>query len=165
MTLLIGLVTFITKLVNQVTLEGKMLVLSSKVKYCIAALMELVNYYEIDILQTKIIAERRSIPPNYLEQLLSQLTKAGIVKAVRGSKGGYQLAVPPEELTFLQVWEIMEGGLEIAKKDTQKNDAIQALYREAEQAIKGVFSISLAELFARQQRNVEMTQDNLMFHI
>ena len=162
---MLGLVRIITKLVNQVTLEGKMLVLSSKVKYCIAALMELVNYYEIDRLQTKIIAERRAIPPNYLEQLLNQLTKAGIVKAVRGSKGGYQLAVPPEELTFLQVWEVMEGGLEIANKDTQKNDAIQDLYREAEQAIKGVFSISLAELFARQQRNVEMTQDNLMFHI
>jgi Rrf2 family cysteine metabolism transcriptional repressor len=146
-------------------LEGKMLVLSSKVKYCIAALMELVNYYEIDILQTKIIAERRSIPPNYLEQLLNQLTKAGIVKAVRGSKGGYQLAVSPEELTFLQVWEIMEGGLEIANKDKPINDAIQDLYREAEQAIKEVFSISLAELFARQQSNAEMTQDNLMFHI
>ena len=142
-----------------------MLVLSSKVTYCIAALMELVNYYGIDLMQAKIIAERRSIPPNYLEQLLSQLTKAGIVKAMRGSKGGYQLAVPPEEITLLQVWEIMEGGLEIAKKDTQKNDAIQDLYREAEQAIKGVFSISLAELFARQQRTVEMTQHNLMFHI
>jgi Rrf2 family cysteine metabolism transcriptional repressor len=165
LTSLIGLVRIITKLVNHITLECTMLLLSSKVKYGIAALMELVNYYEIDLLQTKIIAERRCIPPNYLEQLLSQMTKAGIVKAVRGSKGGYQLAVAPEELTFLQVWETMEGGLEIATKDTRNNDAMQDLYREAEQAIKGVFSISLAELFARQQHDVEMTQDNLMFHI
>lgn len=165
LTFLIGLVTIIPKLPYYNTKECKVLVLSSKIKYGIAALMELVNYYEIDILQTKIIAERRSIPPNYLEQLLSQLTKAGIVKAVRGSKGGYQLALPPEEITFLQVWEIMEGGLVIASKDTPQQDAIQDLYREAEQAIKGVFSISLAELFARQQRNVEMTQDNLMFQI
>jgi Rrf2 family cysteine metabolism transcriptional repressor len=142
-----------------------MLLLSSKVKYGIAALMELVKYHEIGIVQTKIIAERRSIPPNYLEQLLNQMTKAGIVKAVRGSKGGYQLAVPPEELTFMRVWEIMEGGLAIADEDTQHNDAVQDLYREAEQAIKDVFNISLAELFARQQRHGEMAQDNLMFHI
>ena len=142
-----------------------MLVLSSKVKYGIAALMELANYYEIDVLQTKIIAERRSIPPNYLEQLLRQLTKAGIVKAVRGSKGGYQLAVSPEELTFLQVWEIMEGTIGIANKETPRRDATQDLYREAEQALKEVFSISLAELLARQQQQTEMTQDNLMFHI
>jgi len=142
-----------------------MLVLSSKVKYGIAALMELANYYGKDLLQTKLIAERRSIPPNYLEQLLNQLTKAGIVKALRGSKGGYQLAVPPEEITFLQVWEIMEGSLEIADNDAAQLDIIQDLYRKAEQAIKSVFSISLAELMARQQKLNEITQESLMFHI
>lgn len=141
-----------------------MLVLSSKVKYGIAALMELANYYGKDLLQTKLIAERRSIPPNYLEQLLNQLTKAGIVKAVRGSKGGYQLALPPEEITFLQVWEIMEGSLAIASNDAPQDDIIQDLYREAEQTIKGVFSISLAELTARHQKQVELMQE-IMFDI
>ncbi len=142
-----------------------MLVLSSKVKYGIAALMELVTNYERGLLQTKVIADRRAIPPNYLEQLLNQLTKAGLVKALRGSKGGYQLAVPPEEITFLQVWELLEGGLEIAKNNEGRNDALQDLYREAEQAIKGVFSISLAQLFARQQDYKEQAQESLMFHI
>ncbi len=142
-----------------------MLVLSSKVKYGIAALMELVSNYERGLLQTKIIADRRAIPPNYLEQLLNQLTKAGLVKALRGSKGGYQLAVPPEEITFLQVWELLEGGLEIAKNNEGRNDALQDLYREAEQAIKGVFSISLAQLFARQLEYEEQAQESLMFHI
>ncbi len=143
-----------------------MLVLSSKIKYGIAALMELVNYQGKDLLQTKLIAERRSIPPNYLEQLLNQLTRAGIVRAVRGSKGGYQLALPPEEITFLQVWEIMEGSLEIAKNDTpHHNDVLQDLYRETELAIRRVFSISLAELAARQQKYEDRAQENLMFHI
>ncbi len=143
-----------------------MLVLSSKIKYGIAALMELTNYHGKDLLQTKLIAERRSIPPNYLEQLLNQLTRAGIVRAVRGSRGGYQLALPPEEITFLQVWEIMEGSLEIAKNDTpHDNDVLQDLYREAELAIRGVFSISLAELAARQQKYEDTAQENLMFYI
>ena len=142
-----------------------MLVLSSRVKYCIAALMELAGNYEKGLLQTKTIAERRNIPPNYLEQLLNQLTKAGLVKALRGSKGGYQLALPPEEVTFLQVWEMLEGGLEIAKNNVRKSDAIQDLYREAEVAIKGVFNISLAELSARQQKHDELAQESMMFHI
>lgn len=142
-----------------------MLVLSSKVKYCLAALMEMVNYHERGLLQAKLIAERRVIPPNYLEQLLNQLTKAGIVRAVRGSKGGYELAVPPEEITFLQIWEILEGSLEIAKIDAQQSDVIQDLYREAEQAIKSVFSISLAELWGRQQAYEAMMPEKLMYNI
>jgi Rrf2 family protein len=146
-------------------MESTMLVLSSKIKYCSAALMELVGNYEQGLLQSKVIAERRGIPPNYLEQLLNQLTKAGLVKAARGSKGGYQLALPPQEVTFRQVWELLEGGLEMAHSNVPRGDAVQDLYREAEQAIKGVFSISLAELFARQQKYEEPAQENLMFHI
>lgn len=142
-----------------------MLVLSSKVRYGMAALMELVNYYGKGLVQTKVIAERRHIPPNYLEQLLNQLTRAGIVRALRGSKGGYELAVNPAEITFLQVWEIMEGGLEIAQNNAQDGDAIHDLCREAEQEIKRVFSISLAELLARQQTKDEMMTENLIFHI
>lgn len=142
-----------------------MLVLSSKIKYCSAALMELVGNYDQGLLQTKVIAERRGIPPNYLEQLLNQLTKAGLVKAARGSKGGYQLALPPQEVTFLQVWELLEGGLEVAKNGVAKSDAMQDLYREGELALKQVFRISLAELFARQQKYEEPAQENLMFHI
>lgn len=155
----------ILKLANKVTLEFEMLVLSSKVKYAIAALMELVDYYEKGLLQSKVIAERRSIPPNYLDQLLNQLTRAGIVRAVRGSKGGYELAAPPEDVTFLQVCEVMEGGLETAKNDTLRSDAIHDLYREAEQEVKRVFSVSLRALMARQQSRDEMMRESLMFHI
>ena len=155
----------ILKLVNKVTLEFEMLVLSSKEKYAIAALMELVDYYEKGLLQSKVIAERRSIPPNYLEQLLNQLTRAGIVRAVRGSKGGYELAVPPEDVTFLQVYEVMEGCLETARNDTLRSDAVHDLHREAEQEVKRVFSVSLRALMARQHARDELMQESLMFHI
>ena len=141
-----------------------MLVLSSKVRYGSAALMELVGNYDQGLLPSKVIAERRGIPPNYLEQLLNRLTKGGLIKASRGSKGGYQLALPPGEVTFLQVWEMLEGGLE-TKNDVSQGDAVQDLYLEAELAVKKGFSISLAELFARQQKYEEPAQENMMFHI
>lgn len=142
-----------------------MIVLSSKFKYGIAALMELANYYGKGLLRTKVIAGRRHIPPNYLEQLLNLLTRAGLVKAVRGNKGGYELAVNPAEITFLQVWEIMEGGIEIGSNNSSRSDAIQDLCREAEEEIKRVFNISLAELLTRQQAYDEMITENIIFHI
>lgn len=142
-----------------------MLVLSSKIKYAIAALMELANYNGRGLVQTKVIAERRAIPPHYLEQLLNHLTRAGIVRAVRGSRGGYELALPPEEITFLHVWEIMEGGREIAENGISKSDAVQDLFRAAEEEIKKLFSVSLAELSARQQSLEEKKQEGLMFYV
>lgn len=142
-----------------------MLVLSSKVKYCIAALLELVGSYEKGLLPSKVIAERRGIPQNYLEQLLNQLTKAGLVKALRGSKGGYELMVPPRDITFLQVLEALEGDLEMTKNNGEAKEAVRELYREAEQVIKDVFRISLAELAVRQQQLEAQAQESLMFHI
>ncbi len=142
-----------------------MIVLSSKVRYAVAATLELVNSYGRGLLQTKVIAERRRIPPNYLEQLLHQLTKAGLVRAVRGSRGGYELALDPANITVLQVWEIMEGGPDVTQNGGQAVDALQDLYREAEQELKRVFSIPLSELLVRQQRHDENVNEGLMFHI
>lgn len=136
-----------------------MLIISSKVRYGTAALLELANNYGGKLLQSKVIAERRGIPPNYLEQLLNLLTKAGIVRAVRGNKGGYGLAEGPANITFLQILDILEGGGEHAGSGSL--DALEDLYRQAEGDVKKVFSLSLAELMIRQKNYDE----GMMFHI
>lgn len=136
-----------------------MLVVSSKVRYGTAALLELANNYGGKLLQSKVIAERRGIPANYLEQLLNLLTKAGIVRAVRGNKGGYELAEEPAKISFLQVLELLEGGSEHAAGGSP--DALEELYRQAEGEIKKIFSLSLAELLARQKK----FDQGMMFHI
>ena len=136
-----------------------MLVISSKVRYGTAALLELADNYGGKLLQAKVIAKRRDIPPNYLEQLLSLLTRAGIVRAVRGNRGGYELAKDPTKISFLEVLKLLEGGHEGPVSGSP--DALEELYRQAEEELKQVFSLSLAELMARQKN-----QDNqAMFHI
>ncbi len=137
----------------------EMLVLSSKIRYGTAALLELANNYGGKLLQSKVIAERRDIPSNYLEQLLNQLTKAGIVRALRGNKGGYELAEDPAKISFLQVVKLLEGGHEVPASGS--SDALEELYQQAESELKKVFSLSLAELTARQ-RNYD---NQAMFHI
>ncbi len=55
------------------------------------------------------IAERQDIPARFLEQVLADLKKAGLVESRRGARGGYSLARPPKEITLGQVVRAIEG--------------------------------------------------------
>lgn len=49
------------------------------------------------------IATALGVPRNYLSKTLHQLARAGVLRSVRGPRGGFQLAVPPERLTLALV--------------------------------------------------------------
>lgn len=55
------------------------------------------------------------VPKQYLEQLLGNLRRAGLVTSVRGAQGGYQIARPPGEITILDVMDAMEGPLSLSE--------------------------------------------------
>ena len=55
------------------------------------------------------IARAEGIPVDYLVKIFRQLVKAGFVKAVRGSKRGYVFARAPEEISLLDLFELIEG--------------------------------------------------------
>jgi len=57
----------------------------------------------------KSVAERQKLSENYLEQLVPELRKAGLVKSVRGSQGGYVLAKQPEDINIGDVIRVLEG--------------------------------------------------------
>jgi len=134
--------------------------LSSKGTYGIAAILELAANYGSGLLHLKDIAQKRKIPKHYLVQILNRLLKAGLVKSVRGNKGGYELNDDPANVSFLKVLEMLEGGTELGKSYPE-NDAVKELFKEAEKEIKKTFDVSLEELLVRQQH-----YDNyVMFHI
>jgi len=60
------------------------------------------------------IAEEHAIPSRFLVQILLQLKGAGLVASTRGAAGGYQLLVPPEEVTLRDVMAVIEGPPEAA---------------------------------------------------
>ena len=62
------------------------------------------------------ISERQAIPLRYLEQILQQLRRAGLVVGKRGPGGGYRLARPPEEITLREVVEAVDGPLAAAPR-------------------------------------------------
>jgi Rrf2 family protein len=55
------------------------------------------------------IAEHDGLPLAYLEHLVARLRKAGLVDSRRGSRGGYLLARPAQEITMAEVVEALEG--------------------------------------------------------
>src|SRR5258705_13636247 len=57
------------------------------------------------------LARRQSIPKNFLENILTELRRAGIVRTRRGAEGGYQLARPAAGITVADVLRAVEGPL------------------------------------------------------
>jgi Rrf2 family protein len=58
---------------------------------------------------TSQIAEEQNIPPSFLAKIVSQLSVAGLLQTSRGARGGVSLARPPEEISFLEVVEAIDG--------------------------------------------------------
>ena len=61
------------------------------------------------IISTKEAAEKFQASENHLSKVLQRLTRAGLVKSIRGPKGGYILGKQPEKVTLLEVYEAIEG--------------------------------------------------------
>ncbi len=66
---------------------------------------------EGDLLQAAEIAERQNVPRKFLELILLDLRKHGLVRSQRGKFGGYALAKPADTITFGQIMRIMDGPL------------------------------------------------------
>lgn len=59
------------------------------------------------------LAEAVEVPPNYMGKILNQLVRAGILRSERGKKGGFEIAVPAEEITLYEVVSLFQDlGLE-----------------------------------------------------
>lgn len=97
----------------------------AKTEYGLLALLELARIQDTgDVLQVAEIAQRQGIPDRYLEQMLTDLRKAGILRSIRGPRGGYQLARPATELTIAEVVACLEG--ETAAPDDRRGGTPEA---------------------------------------
>lgn len=84
---------------------------TTKARYGINAVFELVLHEGEGPLPLKAIADCQQIPEAYLEQLMMQLRKAGIVNSCRGACGGYTLAKPAAEITVGEAIRSLEGSM------------------------------------------------------
>ena len=83
--------------------------LSSRSRYGFRAILELAVDYGKGPLQIKTIAKREDISNKYLEQLIAMLKASGLVRSIRGPRGGYELTRPPNEVKLSDVFKTLEG--------------------------------------------------------
>lgn len=88
--------------------------LSTRGKYGLYAMYYLAEHKDEGPQSLQNIAST-GVPKQYLEQLLGNLRRAGLIHSVRGAQGGYQIARPPGEITILDVIDAMEGPLELSE--------------------------------------------------
>ncbi|MFC2031025.1 RrF2 family transcriptional regulator [Chloroflexota bacterium] len=85
--------------------------LGTKTRYSSRAMLDLALNQEDGngVVTVKDISARQQVSPKYLEHLLASLRAAGLVRSVRGAKGGHTLARPPAEITLREIYHVSEG--------------------------------------------------------
>ncbi len=89
--------------------------LSTKTRYGTRILIELAINIDKGAVQVSKIAASQKIPVKYLEQILRLLKLAGIVKSVRGPKGGHLLVKKPEDISLGQIVRLFEGQADLVE--------------------------------------------------
>ena len=109
------------------------------------------------------VAQRQDISDKYLEQIVTPLSRAGLVRSVRGAGGGYLLTRDPAEYTVGEILRPLEGSLAPVSCVDGSECCCRAdqcvtreVWREIQQAVTGVVDhITLADLVARQRRKAD----------
>lgn len=121
--------------------------------------MELALHYGEGPILLKDIAKRQQISERYLEHLILSLKVAGLVKSMRGARGGFSLAKPPSQIRLSEIIQIVEGSIAIVECVDDPNLCSRAdlcvtrdIWAEMKKAINGVLeSTTLQDLVERQR--------------
>lgn len=98
--------------------------ISTKGRYALAAMIELVRQQEAgSAVSVTLLAANLGISKIYLEQVLSQLKNADVIYAQKGSKGGYQLARHPKDITAFDILGRVESVLAVQVEETVSEHA------------------------------------------
>lgn len=83
---------------------------SKKTALAFEAVVDIAYHGGAEPVQSQDIARRLKLPRRYLEQVLQQLVRCGILKGVRGPRGGYRLARERRRVSVGEVIRVLEGG-------------------------------------------------------
>src|SRR5208283_2589512 len=83
--------------------------ISTKGRYATRAMLDLALHYGKTPVLLKDISARQDISLRYLEQIISPLIAAKLIKSTRGPRGGIALAKPPRKIKLLDIIQVLEG--------------------------------------------------------
>lgn len=127
--------------------------LTTRGHYSVKALLDLSLQPRYGPVSVKVIATRQDIPAPYLEKLLIEMRRAGLVQSIRGVQGGYKLARSPEQISLGQILEAVGETIEPLPRHNpttaQAEDWVTfTLWQRLHQKLKeALYSITLADLY------------------
>lgn len=134
--------------------------ISMKGQYALQMMIDLAANNTGEHITIKSIAKRQELPEKYLEQIMTALSKAGYVKSVRGSKGGYRLTDKPADYTVGMILRTIEGSLtpvaflddlENTKSNNTTSNVTYGVWKKLNDAINNVVdNITLEDLLQNQ---------------
>lgn len=87
--------------------------ISTKGRYALRVMIDLSEQEQGRYIPLKEIAERQEISKKYLESIVKDLVKAGLIKGSSGKGGGYMLCRKPQEYSVGEILEVTEGSLSV----------------------------------------------------
>ena len=96
------------------------MMISTKGRYALRIMIDLAQHDSDIPVSVREIADRQDISGKYMEQIIGVLTRAGLLRSVRGAQGGYHLTRPAKEITVGMILRATEGDL--APAECVKND-------------------------------------------
>ncbi|MAL79214.1 MAG: transcriptional regulator [Sneathiella sp.] len=150
-----------------------MLHLPKKMLYALEAVVDIAFNARPDPVQSKEITKRQGIPLRYLEQVMQQLVHGGILKGVRGPRGGYRLARERRRITAGDVIRVISSA-ETEEEETQifaseiGQNVVGPLWEEAQAALLAQLdAVTLEDLCQRalDKGRVEAPGDGSHFEI
>ena len=134
--------------------------ISTKGRYALRLMLDLAMHGDGKPVSLRDVSERQIISEKYLEQIVTPLSRAGLVRSVRGAGGGYLLTRLPEEYTVGDILRPLEGDLAPVEcaTDTQfcqrcGECVTVALWQEIHKAVSQVVdNITLADMVERQKQ-------------
>ena len=144
---------------------------SAKSEYALRALVDMADYFGKGPVGVREIAMRQGIPERFLEQQITALRKAGLVKSQRGAQGGVSLARAPEDITVFEVIEALEGSLSMVTcvgshaSDCAKSAqcALQDLWCQVGLAIENVLKGTTLEQLAMNQGHYDQSAQPMYY--
>ena len=147
--------------------------ISTRGRYALRMMLDIALHSDEGSISLKSIAQRQEISVKYLEQIVTPLSRGGLLQATRGAQGGYRLNRLPEDYTVGEILRTIEGSL----APVACLDSVEAycqrigqcvtveVYRRIDEAIDNVVdSITLQELVDIQHEKwggVEPPADSL----
>ncbi|MBQ7826568.1 MAG: Rrf2 family transcriptional regulator [Clostridia bacterium] len=87
------------------------MMISTKGRYALRIMIDLAQHDSDIPVSVREIADRQDISGKYMEQIIGVLTRAGLLRSVRGAQGGYHLTKPAREITVGMILRATEGDL------------------------------------------------------